>query len=428
MRMIRGDHNMTPNHADRAVNEMNASRGSINRNIGDMRSKTGHGTRKRAGKIKKKRGKNKVNFAPYGPEKMLFNKFGQPVAPAETVARFSRYVGSLAREPSMFPINVPDFRNFKGTGRVESAWAEIKAKIDWSEPQTLAIMKRIQKVVKKKLNARWRKHKHRLYVDYYMEDKGHAERFVCPDGDVNQLQWRELVLHWDKFGEKKSVTTKKNRSQLKVAANTGTKTFAQIRYEWELANEGKEIDRCTFWRLIHSKPKKDGTGTVPINDEAEKIFLELDKLEQREHLNGRELTIDLLNELFCEQFGPETYNAVRGYGVGVEWVDVPGIQTAKPAVSCDVASLQYELEASLAEITRLTEVAAKKDEQLQVVQTQLNSIETRIGNPLHSIISAGPDTIKKLIAALSDIAEKQPQSIQEMQSTPMEGYVTLLGQ
>ncbi|XP_040361683.1 uncharacterized protein LOC121049160 [Rosa chinensis] len=90
MRMIRGDYNMTPNHADCAVNEMNASRGSVNRNIGDMRSKTGHGTRKRAGKIKKKRGKNKVNFAPYGPEKMLFNKFGQPVALAETVARFSR--------------------------------------------------------------------------------------------------------------------------------------------------------------------------------------------------------------------------------------------------------------------------------------------------------------------------------------------------
>ncbi|XP_061994949.1 uncharacterized protein LOC133712844 [Rosa rugosa] len=126
------------------------------------------------------------------------------------------------------------------------------------------------------------------------------------------------------------------------------------------SNEGKEIDRCTFWRLIHSKPKKDGTGTVPINDEAEKIFLELDKLEQREHLNGRELTIDLLNELFCEQFGPETYNAVRGYGLGVEWVDVPGIQTAKPAVSYDVASLQYELEASLAEITRLTAVASSQ--------------------------------------------------------------------
>ncbi|PRQ22824.1 putative transposase, Ptta/En/Spm, plant [Rosa chinensis] len=274
----------------------------------------------------------------------------------------------------------------QGTRRVESAWAEIKAKIDWSESQTLTIMKRIQKVVKKKLNARWRKHKHKLYVDYYMEDKGHAERFVCPDGDVNQLQWRALVLHWDKFGEKKSVTTKKNRSQLKVAANTGTKTFAQIRYEWELANEGKEIDRFTFWRLIHSKPNKDCTGTVPINDEVEKIF----------------------------QFGPKTYNAVRGYVLEVEWVDVPGIQTAKPTVSCNVASLQSELEASLAEITRLTEEVAKKEEQLQAVQTQLNSIETRIGNPLHGIISAGPDTIKKLIATLSDIAEKQPQSIQEM--------------
>ncbi|XP_061994768.1 uncharacterized protein LOC133718342 [Rosa rugosa] len=58
----------------------------------------------------------------------------------------------------------------------------------------------------------------------------------------------------------------------------------------EFANQGKVMDRCTFWRLIHSKPKQDGSGTLPINDEAEKIFLELDKLEQRERLNGRELT------------------------------------------------------------------------------------------------------------------------------------------
>ena len=41
----------------------------------------------------------------------------------------------------------------------------------------------------------------------------------------------------------------------------------------ELANPGKELDRLTFWRLIHSKPKPDASGIEPINEEAEKIFV-----------------------------------------------------------------------------------------------------------------------------------------------------------
>ena len=69
-------------------------------------------------------------------------------------------------------------------------------------------MMRIRKTVVKKLNARWRKHKHDLYVDYYLDNIGLAEPFVCADDDVNQQQWRALVLHWDKFGEVKNYYKK----------------------------------------------------------------------------------------------------------------------------------------------------------------------------------------------------------------------------
>ncbi|KAK9930472.1 hypothetical protein M0R45_027509 [Rubus argutus] len=199
----------------------------------------------KAGNNKKGRGKNKVNFSSNGPVKLVFNSFGQPIALAKSVEKFSRFIGSIAREPSMFPINISDFRKFKGTGRVKTAWEDIKAKIDWSDPETLAKMMRIRKTVVKKLNACWRKHNHDLYVDYYLDNMGLAERF------------------------KKTETFKKNRGQLKVAANTGTK-IAQVRYEWGLANPGKVLDRCTFWRLVHSKTKKDGSGIEPINDKAKK--------------------------------------------------------------------------------------------------------------------------------------------------------------
>ncbi|KAK9951305.1 hypothetical protein M0R45_006759 [Rubus argutus] len=180
----------------------------------------------------------------------------------------------------------------------------------------------------------------------------------------------------------------------------------------ELANPGKVLDRCTFWRLVHSKPKRDGSGTEPINAEAESIFLELDKLEQRERLNGRELTVDVLNELFGEHFGPETRNTVRGYGLGVEWNDVPGIQINRRGVGREVASLRIELEASRTVIEKLQDETAKKDEEMQAVKAQLNGIDARLHTPLESVLSGGVDGINKLIAALTQLAgEKQAKVI-----------------
>lgn len=43
------------------------------------------------------------------------------------------------------------------------------AKIDWFDPETLAKMKRIRKIVIRKFNGRWRRHKHDLYVEYYLD-------------------------------------------------------------------------------------------------------------------------------------------------------------------------------------------------------------------------------------------------------------------
>lgn len=64
----------------------------------------------------------------------------------------------------------------------------MQAKIDWSDPETLAKLKRIKKTVKCKLGARWKKHKNSLYANYYVGNENHPARFVCPDRDVNQQQ------------------------------------------------------------------------------------------------------------------------------------------------------------------------------------------------------------------------------------------------
>ncbi|KAK9951511.1 hypothetical protein M0R45_006949 [Rubus argutus] len=201
---------MTPNNV--ISNGMGASRIDVNRDVVGTRAQPTN--LKKARKNKKGKSKNKVNFGPNGPVKLVFNSFGQPIAPAKSVEKFSRFIGSIARELSMFPINVSDFRKFKGTDRVKTAWEDIKVKIDWSDPEIFVKMKRIRKTVRK-LNGRWRKYKHDLYVQYYLNNIGLPERFVCSDGDVNQQQWRALVLQWDKFGEKKTETFNKNRGSIK---------------------------------------------------------------------------------------------------------------------------------------------------------------------------------------------------------------------
>lgn len=115
LRMIRGCDDMTPNNVTTLVDAMGGKQAQ------HVRAKC-----KKARNTQESRGKNKINFGSNDPEKMVFNKLGQPVAPSKTVAKFSRLVGSIAREPSVFPIDVPDFRNFKGTGRIKGAWLDIE--------------------------------------------------------------------------------------------------------------------------------------------------------------------------------------------------------------------------------------------------------------------------------------------------------------
>lgn len=74
----------------------------------------------------KHRGLNKPAFATHYPEKLIFNTAGQAVAPRYKVPKFSRYIGMLATDPSIFPINVKDYRTLRKLGQVDKAWKIVK--------------------------------------------------------------------------------------------------------------------------------------------------------------------------------------------------------------------------------------------------------------------------------------------------------------
>ena len=131
LRMIRGRDVMTTNNVTTLVDVIGASSSKVNanRNISRKGAQAVRDKCKNTPNTKEQRGKNKINFGSNGPEKMIFNHLGQPVAPSKTMSKFSIYIVSIAREPSVFPINITDFRNFKGTGRVKGAWLDIKVSV-----------------------------------------------------------------------------------------------------------------------------------------------------------------------------------------------------------------------------------------------------------------------------------------------------------
>lgn len=80
-------------------------------------------SKKRKRKI---RGKNRPRFALQHPEKLQFNAIGQPVAPAEKVAQFGRFIGQLVRECSNFPLNAKNWAAICKTDKVKEAWITVR--------------------------------------------------------------------------------------------------------------------------------------------------------------------------------------------------------------------------------------------------------------------------------------------------------------
>lgn len=85
---------------------------------------------RRMHRVRKKRGPNRPRWAPNGTlERLKFNAKGQPVAPPRTVGRFSRFLGMLALESSLFPIDNLDWRNFYKNSNMDAAWERIKVRV-----------------------------------------------------------------------------------------------------------------------------------------------------------------------------------------------------------------------------------------------------------------------------------------------------------
>ncbi|XP_040371278.1 uncharacterized protein LOC121051857 isoform X2 [Rosa chinensis] len=359
-------------------------------------------SKKRKQKTRKTRGKNKPKFALEGPEKLQFNAIGQPVGPSKKVAEFGRFIGQLASECSNFPLNAENWAEICKAGKVDEAWQTVQDALDWSDPETLNLVADIKNVVVDKLHERWRSFKYKMKKKWYKPFMGMERRFICGNKHVHVGQWRALVSTWDETkNQEVAETNVTNRQQLKLHQTTGTKTYAQMRYQWECEHPGEVLDRVTFFGIVYGSRQKDPSKPQPNNEEAQKKFDEFEELENNVRIEGREVTHEVRNELFHKVMGPEKRNRVRGYGIGAKWADVPGIVTQKNGIKYQLLTLTeaYEAERAAnvrreANLAQQLKESAEREEALQASYAQLNKkldlMQEQMGaNSLTQIFAAG---------------------------------------
>lgn len=76
-------------------------------------------------RAKKGRGKSKPKFGVNGPEKIDFNNLGQAYGDRKVIGRFATLIGTIARDPANFPINVGSWEDFSELDK-DMAWKQVK--------------------------------------------------------------------------------------------------------------------------------------------------------------------------------------------------------------------------------------------------------------------------------------------------------------
>lgn len=76
-------------------------------------------------RVRTVRGRNRERWAIERPEVVRFNSHGQAVAPSKTVARYARFLGQQAIDHGLFPIDMLDWRHFRGRV-LDRAWGKIE--------------------------------------------------------------------------------------------------------------------------------------------------------------------------------------------------------------------------------------------------------------------------------------------------------------
>ncbi|KAM7261596.1 hypothetical protein ACFE04_020673 [Oxalis oulophora] len=159
---------------------------------------------------------------------------------------YSRFLGTVARRPYLFPISYLRWDNISDE-HIDSVWTqEIEPRFHFFPAEHSL---NIKKLSIKQLNDKWRQWKHDLkdkHFDYSKSNEANVKVIEAKEPDrVDVDQYLILVRHWlSNEGKQSSETNKANVSNYKDPHCAGSKPFHQIAIELKLFDKKQEARKA----------------------------------------------------------------------------------------------------------------------------------------------------------------------------------------
>ncbi|XP_034710789.1 uncharacterized protein LOC117933510 isoform X6 [Vitis riparia] len=229
-----------------------------------------------------------------------------------------------------------------------------------------------------------------LVLEKYELEETYEERLCHRPPHLSDDDWRWLIHFWG-TPEAKDISEKNkaNRAKQVIKHTSGSKSYAQIRYEQAQKKEDRsEPNRIEMFALTHTR--KDGT---PVDDHSKEIMDQFQQLLSQPEgtssstsaSSGASTSVSstsvastsvastYVDEIYTQVMGPERHGRVRGYGFGPTPTSIFGSTSRRRSgviLSTQLENAQEMLIAAEQKFTTATEELSNvKDELSHVKET-----------------------------------------------------------
>ncbi|MQL78952.1 hypothetical protein Taro_011395 [Colocasia esculenta] len=161
---------------------------------------------------------NIYNMPPGQHLKLEFDELNRPIG--TNAIGFAHFLGSMARNGDLLPIDVFDWR-YMQEHNINECLELVKSKYELEDCH--------ENYVVASLSKKWKDYKERLKKEYFNPDGDNP----CPHQFIVEEQWKNLVQYWKSDTAKRiSEINKGNRAKQQMVSTTGPKSIAIRQQEY----------------------------------------------------------------------------------------------------------------------------------------------------------------------------------------------------
>ncbi|KAI3917729.1 hypothetical protein MKW98_021491 [Papaver atlanticum] len=210
-------------------------------------------------------------------------------------------------------------------------------------------------VLEKKINNRWKDHKHHVKKAAYKKWNTVEERLANPPHNVVESQWRVLVEVWNTDLKKQAICqiNKKNGEKQKFHHTTGSKPHAKCAAE--LGKKlGRRPKRHEVFGVTHTKKKKtEDPDEVLMDQEVAAELKEMEEVKIQARQPGSDIVLQGRHDVFSQVRGLDKGGRVRCLGNGINPKKYLGEESSTNPTTdpnAEVLNLRQQLENTVAQL------------------------------------------------------------------------------